>query len=563
MIKGRTKIIRSATALLLTLIMLLSALPAPAEKAGNRIPVLPEGIEEGSIPGTGDVMHLNASGFNNTDAFRTYVNNALYFRTESVPRSNASTLLRERLNKDEKILYDALMKKIKDVAAGRISSTHFRVASFSPKFTLKSVNYDAYTLREKTEDMIRNVLIALLGDAPCELYWFDKQAGCPSGCESIGYNRTHCWLKGVWIEFCVAKEYSATNTVGTIRTDPSKGAAVQNAAANARQIMQQNRGKSDTEKLRAYKNAICKLNDYNTAAASDSSTPYGNPWQLVWVFDGDPSTNVVCEGYSKAFQYLCELSAFSGDVSVLCMNGYLFSGDYYLGRHMWNVVTMSDKKRYMVDVTNCDTGASGAAGSDDLFLVGYDYAEDTSYGKKYVYGFTGYVFDRAVPKLFTNKDRNLNGSDYNPSSDQIKASGICGADAEWSLRKNVLKIEGSGKMYDYSTGSPAPWKQYAGSIKKIVIGNSITQIGNYAFDGLKAAKTVTLGNEVKKIGKFSFNGCKKVSTFTITGTKLKTIGGKAFKGFPKKVTFVCPAKKLSAYKKLLLKKGAPKTASFK
>lgn len=30
--------------------------------------------------------------------------------------------------------------------------------------------------------------------------------------------------------------------------------------------------------------------------------------ELIWVFDGDSSTNVVCEGYAKAFQYLCDLS---------------------------------------------------------------------------------------------------------------------------------------------------------------------------------------------------------------------------------------------------------------
>ncbi len=560
MTHNTTKAFRSLTALLLALILLLSMLPAAAETP-DQIPVLQEGVQEGAVTGRGGSLRPTGSEYNNTNAFKTYVKDSMYFNRDSVARSSASSLLASRLSKDEKALYDALLKKIKNVAAGKSSSTHFKV-SFSPKFTRKSVHNSLSEMDDKIKAMISNVVHALLGDGPSEMYWFDKTEGWAWN-YTTKYDRTYCWITNFYIDFYVAKEFSATNTIGTVKTDTSKGTAVQNAVANAKQIMQQNRGKSDTEKLRAYKNAICKLNDYNTAAASDSSTPYGNPWQLVWVFDGDPSTNVVCEGYSKAFQYLCELSAFSGNVSVLCMNGYLFSGNYYLGRHMWNVVTMSDKKRYMVDVTNCDTGASGTAGSDDLFLVGYDYAEDTSYGKKYVYGFTGYVFDQAVPKLFTNKDRTLNGSDYNPSSDQIKASGICGADAEWSLRKNVLKIEGSGKMYDYSTGSPAPWKQYAGSIKKIVIGNSITQIGNYAFDGLRAVKSVTLGEAVKKIGKFAFNGCKKVSTFTITGTKLKTIGGKAFKGFPKKVTFVCPAKKLSAYKKLLLKKGAPKTATFK
>ena len=69
----------------------------------------------------------------------------------------------------------------------------------------------------------------------------------------------------------------------------------------------------------------------------------------------------VCEGYSKAFQYLCDLSSFKDKVECHSVSGVTS------GPHMWNVVAMEDGYNYLVDVTNCDEGTvretlSGAAG---------------------------------------------------------------------------------------------------------------------------------------------------------------------------------------------------------
>ena len=66
----------------------------------------------------------------------------------------------------------------------------------------------------------------------------------------------------------------------------------------------------------------------------------------------NPDTKVVCEGYSKAFQFLCDNSTFrSNDVYVLSV-----TGDNNEERHMWNVVHMEDGNYYLADITNCDTG---------------------------------------------------------------------------------------------------------------------------------------------------------------------------------------------------------------
>ena len=124
----------------------------------------------------------------------------------------------------------------------------------------------------------------------------------------------------------------------------------------------------------------------------DKSTPYGDPWQLIYVFDDDENTNVVCEGYSKAFQYLCDLSTFQSDkIRCYTVSGTM-SGGTGAGNHMWNIVTMDDGKNYLVDVTNCDgctvtydeeTKAYSISYSsgfpDRLFLAGASGSVSTGY----------------------------------------------------------------------------------------------------------------------------------------------------------------------------------------
>ena len=51
-----------------------------------------------------------------------------------------------------------------------------------------------------------------------------------------------------------------------------------------------------------------------------------------------------------------------------------------------------------------------------------------------------------------------------------------------------------------------------------------------------------------------------MKTTKLTGSNVKA---GAFKGIHSKATFKCPKKQLTAYKKLFVKKGAPKTCKFK
>ena len=91
--------------------------------------------------------------------------------------------------------------------------------------------------------------------------------------------------------------------------------------------------------------------------------------QIIYVFDQDNSTNVVCEGYAKAFKYLCDLTSFSSsEVECRLAAGYLKVDDTDYERHMWNIVQLNKNKNYLVDITNCDDGMFGSP--DILFMKG-------------------------------------------------------------------------------------------------------------------------------------------------------------------------------------------------
>lgn len=89
----------------------------------------------------------------------------------------------------------------------------------------------------------------------------------------------------------------------------------------------------------------------------------------------------------------------------------------------------------------------------------------------------------------------------------IVASGTTG-NADWSLdSEGTLTIFGKGTMgtYDQQT-TYAPWHEYGEQVKKIIIQDGVTSIGNFAFYDCVNATDIEFGNTVVKIGRYAFNG---------------------------------------------------------
>ncbi|MDE7194875.1 MAG: Ig-like domain-containing protein, partial [Oscillospiraceae bacterium] len=261
---------------------------------------------------------------------------------------------RDTLAGNKLALYEALRTKIESIAEGDVTDTviSIPVSGYS----------DWDSLAADAEDVIKYLLV----DMPEEFYWYDKVRGC-SIIGEIDTNRIPTVCR---FSFTVAGSY-AGDTAYTV--NPYKMSAAKTAVENAQDIVDRYIGSSDHEKIMGYAESICELTDYNNGALA-AGTPYGDPWQLVYVFDGDDTTKVVCEGYAKAFQYLCDL----GGVDCYTVTGTM-SGGTGAGGHMWNIVRLGEIS-YLVDVTNCDGNSVGTVAEDGMGLVLKGAASSTAAG---------------------------------------------------------------------------------------------------------------------------------------------------------------------------------------
>lgn len=291
------------------------------------------------------------------------------------------------LNAEEQTVYNTLKAEIEKIASGQRKDTNIKTTG-----VLGS---------QASADKVWH---ALLSDLPYELYWHDKVIGINYAYTLAADNTP---FKDVTFSFAVAQEFRGKDMTTT--NIPNVPAAVQ----TARSVVAANASKSDHDKLQAYRQYICDQVSYNYAAArGEYANSYGNPWQLLWVFDGDSTTNVVCEGYAKSFKYLCDLTeesnGWTGDVETINVTGTMGTEN-----HMWNIVRIGGGN-YLVDVTNCDTGMKGYP--QKLFLRGA-----VGDGISYTVENTVYTYGTETRTGFAAADLKLSGTDYTPAATTLTA----------------------------------------------------------------------------------------------------------------------------------------------
>ena len=102
------------------------------------------------------------------------------------------------------------------------------------------------------------------------------------------------------------------------------------------------------------------------------------------------------------------------------------------------------------------------------------------------------------------------------ASAEAPTSGTCGDNLTWSYDDSTytLTISGTGAMTDYSS-SNRPWKSYVGSIKTVVIEDSVTSIGEWAFADCTSLTSVTIPDSVTSIGDYAFCSCDSLTSITV------------------------------------------------
>ncbi len=351
----------------------------PADAAPQGYQAAPAGVEE--LP-DGTLVCLPAEEYyvmdvgtdlTDEDLFAGYANRLFYGQQNVLMATmNAG----EQLTGQNRTIYDAIKPEILKVADGSRASTEFGVPivqligktrasatelgvplayDANGKLTEACVNSLWAAFYGQFQFEVSRISTALWYDCTYEMYWFNRYQN------GLGYQPPRVSLRydsalgdyvvsaaddaAYMFRFSVLNEFASD----TYAVDAAKAQAPRNAAAKAKAIVKQYTNCSDYAKLYAYVAEICRLASYNTPASRPGwDMSQQTPWKLIWVFDGDPNTTVVCEGYTQAFQYLCELSDFDSGVRCYTVDGFANES------HAWNLVRMGDGKNYVVDVTWTD-----------------------------------------------------------------------------------------------------------------------------------------------------------------------------------------------------------------
>ena len=117
-------------------------------------------------------------------------------------------------------------------------------------------------------------------------------------------------------------------------------------------------------------------------------------------------------------------------------------------------------------------------------------------------------------------------------------SGSCGKNATWELYKDgTLYIKGTGAMQDYNWNynettkivtTGAPWHDsHSASVKKLVVEDGITSIGNDAFSDCESLVSAELAEGITSIGDGTFTACRDLEKINIPNS-VTSIGYDAF-----------------------------------
>ena len=125
------------------------------------------------------------------------------------------------------------------------------------------------------------------------------------------------------------------------------------------------------------------------------------------------------------------------------------------------------------------------------------------------------------------------GDRYCPDCDTVFEKGYTYWNEDnltWKLYEDgTLNISGKGAMKNYNYyDNPSPASQKKDSVKKVVIEDGVTSIGNSAFSNCSSLTSITIPNGVTSIGESAFSYCRSLTSITIPDS-VTSIGDAAFK----------------------------------
>ena len=106
-------------------------------------------------------------------------------------------------------------------------------------------------------------------------------------------------------------------------------------------------------------------------------------------------------------------------------------------------------------------------------------------------------------------------------------TGKCGDNISYTfVETGVIVISGTGEMEDYDNNSSPFYNN--GSIKKVIVSDGITSIGEYAFSGCGGLENIIIPDTITSIGAYAFKDCQSFTEIKIP-EHVDSIGKGAFK----------------------------------
>lgn len=334
-------------------------------------------------------------------------------------------------------------------------------------------------------------------------FWLDGSAQCGYSCEysfsysdgfaTAGYSNTvYFYLKTP--EFDIrAQEYRNTTEADGEENPDAAEEKRRMAAFAGEYVMKTLPFRADRyETLKHFHDYLTKANCYNTAEDLNNIPDRCRTAQAIFGYNGTNENAPVCEGYARAFKYLCDMA----DIPCVLVDGTALSE-----RHMWNYVQMEDGLWYAVDVTwddptvvNRQTGevvtdAVSGAERKYYFLVGADTKVEGHY---FIYSHP--VTNRAAVggTCFTNGPE-LTSAKYVYGGDKTPDN-ACGDDLIWTFDGDtgLLSISGSGDMWEFTQQSGTPWDVICDQVTELAIAAGVESVSKAAFSCCTALEKVSL-----------------------------------------------------------------------
>ncbi|MGM9537398.1 MAG: leucine-rich repeat protein [Candidatus Onthomonas sp.] len=114
-------------------------------------------------------------------------------------------------------------------------------------------------------------------------------------------------------------------------------------------------------------------------------------------------------------------------------------------------------------------------------------------------------------------------------------SGSCGEQVSWKLSTGgVLEISGSGSMVENYDMEQTPWYALSQSITRAQVGEGVTHLSGYTFQGCTALEEVSLPESLTSMGRYAFFDCEVLQKVNLP---------QGLTEIPERAFYRCPALK--------------------